>query len=115
MRRAVVCWCGESMKADPLPAAWNGSSTVERTVTILGATGSIGASTVDLLKRERKRFRIEAVSANKNAGALPAGAREPGAWFAAIRDPTAHRELQSPPPRTGIKAAAGQNRVVQAA
>jgi hypothetical protein len=41
------------MKADPLPAAWNGSSTVERTVTLLGATGSIGASTVDLVKRER--------------------------------------------------------------
>ena len=47
----------------------------ERTVTILGATGSIGASTVDLLKRERNRFRIEALSANKNAAARAAIAR----------------------------------------
>ena len=64
------------MKADPLPAGWNRSSTAERTVTLLGATGSIGASTVDLLKRERKRFRVEAVCANKSAAALAALARE---------------------------------------
>ena len=84
------------MKADPLPAAWNGSSTVERTVTLLGATGSIGASTVDLLKRERKRFRVEAVCANKSAAALAALARELGARFAAVDilpDPRIRQEL----------------------
>ena len=42
----------------PVPAR------TERTVTLLGATGSIGASTIDLLKRERERYRVEAVSAN---------------------------------------------------
>ena len=36
------------------------------------STGSIGASTIDLLKRERKRFRVEAVCANKSAAALAA-------------------------------------------
>ena len=56
----------------------------ERTVTLLGATGSIGASTVDLLKRERERYRVEAVSANTNAAALAALAREVGARFAAV-------------------------------
>src|SRR5437660_4615129 len=115
MPRAVVCWCGEPMKADPLPAPWNGSSGVERTVTILGATGSIGASTVDLLKRERKRFRIEAVSANKNAVALAAVARELGACFAAIGDPTAYGELKSALSGTGIEAAAGESGLLEAA
>src|SRR5260370_977752 len=43
MPRAVVCWCGESMKADPLPAAWSGLATVEHTVTLLAATGPRGA------------------------------------------------------------------------
>jgi len=76
------------MKSEILRAALN-RAPAERTVTILGATGSIGASTVDLLKRERKRFRIEAVSANKNAAALAAVARELGARFAAIGDATA--------------------------
>src|SRR6266481_6590968 len=115
MPRAVVCWCGESMKADPLPAAWNGSSTVERTVTLLGATGSIGASTVDLLKRERKRFRVEAVCANKSAAALGALARELGARFAAVADPAAYGDLKAALAGSGIEAAAGESGLIEAA
>ena len=34
-----------------------------KSVTLLGATGSIGASTIDLIKREPGRYRVEAVSA----------------------------------------------------
>jgi 1-deoxy-D-xylulose 5-phosphate reductoisomerase len=47
-------------------------ANAERTVTLLGATGSIGASTLDLIKRERDRYRVEAVSANKKVAALEA-------------------------------------------
>src|SRR5216683_2365428 len=115
MPRAVVCSCGESMKADPLPAAWSGSSTVERTVTLLGATGSIGASTVDLLKRERGCYRVEAVSANKNAAALAVLARELGARFAAVGDPAAYAELKDALSGTGIEAGAGESGLVEAA
>ena len=57
------------MKPDIIRAALN-RAPAERTVTLLGATGSIGASTIDLLKRARSRFRVEAVSANKNAAAI---------------------------------------------
>ena len=39
----------------------------ERSVTLLGATGSVGAGTIDLIKRERGRYRVEAVTANSNA------------------------------------------------
>jgi 1-deoxy-D-xylulose-5-phosphate reductoisomerase len=102
------------MKSEILRAALN-RAPAERTVTILGATGSIGASTVDLLKRERKRFRIEAVSANKNAAALGAVARELGARFAAIGDPTAYGDLKSALSGTGIKAAAGESGLLEAA
>jgi 1-deoxy-D-xylulose-5-phosphate reductoisomerase len=103
------------MKADPLPAAWNRPPTVERTVTLLGATGSIGASTVDLLKRERKRFRVEAVCANKSAGALAALARELGARFAAVGDAAAYDELKAALAGTGIEVAAGESGLVEAA
>jgi len=103
------------MKADPFPPAWNRSSTVERTVTLLGATGSIGASTIDLLKRERKRFRVEAVCANKSAAALAALARELGARFAAVGDPAAYGELKAALAGTGIEAAAGESGLVEAA
>jgi 1-deoxy-D-xylulose-5-phosphate reductoisomerase len=102
------------MKSDILRAVMN-RAPAERTVTILGATGSIGASTVDLLKRERNRFRIEALSANKNAAALAAIARELGARFAAIGDPTAYRDLKSALSGTGIKVAAGESGLLEAA
>jgi len=102
------------MKPDILRAAVN-RAPAERTVTLLGATGSIGASTIDLLKRERERFRVEAVSANKNAAALAALARELGARFAAIGDPAAYGELKSALSGTGIKAAAGESGLLEAA
>jgi len=84
-------------------------------VTLLGATGSIGASTIDLLKRERKRFRVEAVSANKNVAALAAAARELDARFAAIGDPVAYGDLKSALSGTGIKVAAGESGLMEAA
>jgi 1-deoxy-D-xylulose 5-phosphate reductoisomerase len=48
----------------------------QRRITILGATGSIGASTIDLIKREPERYRVEAVTARKSATALASLARE---------------------------------------
>src|SRR3989442_3460991 len=103
------------MKSNPPRAAWKRSSTAERTVTLLGATGSIGASTVDLLKRERKRFRVEAVCANKSAAALGALARELGARFAAVADPSAYGELKAALAGSGIEAAAGESGLIEAA
>ena len=84
------------MKAESLRDALDQSAPAfaERTVTLLGATGSIGASTIDLLKRERARFRVEAVTANTNAVALAALARELGARFAAVGDPAAYDDLK---------------------
>jgi len=86
-----------------------------RRVTILGATGSIGASTIDLLKRERARYRVEAVSANRNAASLAALAREVGARFAAVGDPAAYRELKDELSGSGIETAAGESGVIEAA
>src|SRR5947209_10794316 len=87
----------------------------ERSVTVLGATGSIGASTIDLLKRERAHYRVEALSANTNAAALAALARELGARFAAVGDPAAYRELKDALAGSGIEAAAGAGALVEAA
>ena len=103
------------MKSDPSRAAWKRSSTAERTVTLLGATGSVGASTVDLLKRERNRFRVEAVCANKSAAALAALARELGARFAAVADPAAYGDLKAALAGTGIEVAAGESGLIEAA
>ncbi len=66
----------QTLRAKPERSA---PAFVDRTVTLLGATGSIGASTIDLLKRQRERYRVEAVSAHRSAAALAALARELGA------------------------------------
>jgi 1-deoxy-D-xylulose-5-phosphate reductoisomerase len=87
----------------------------ERSVTVLGATGSIGASTVDLLRRDPARFRIEALTAHRNAAALAALARELGARFVAVGDPAAYRELKEALAGTGIESGAGEAAVIEAA
>jgi len=86
-----------------------------RSVTLLGATGSIGSSTVDLLKRGNGRYRVEAVTAHRNAPALAKLARELGARFAAVADPAAYRELKDALSGSGIEAASGEAALVEAA
>ncbi|MBV8791501.1 MAG: 1-deoxy-D-xylulose-5-phosphate reductoisomerase, partial [Pseudolabrys sp.] len=75
-----------------------------RSVTILGATGSIGASTVDLLDRNRAHYRVEAVAAGRNVSALAQVARKLNARFAAIAEPSAYRELKEALAGSGIES-----------
>jgi 1-deoxy-D-xylulose-5-phosphate reductoisomerase len=86
-----------------------------RSITILGATGSIGASTIDLIQRERAKYRVEAVSAHKNAGALAKLGRELGARVAVVGDPAAYRELKDALSGSDTEAAAGEEALVEAA
>jgi 1-deoxy-D-xylulose-5-phosphate reductoisomerase len=86
-----------------------------RSVTILGATGSIGASTIDLIKREPKRYRVEAISAHRNAAALAKIAREVGARIAVVADPAAYGVLKDALAGSGIEAAAGEQALLEAA
>ena len=89
--------------------------TCERTVTILGATGSIGASTIDLINHEPDRYRVEAVTASRSAGALASLARQIGARFAAVADASAYGELKEALFGTGIDTGAGDSAIIEAA
>jgi 1-deoxy-D-xylulose-5-phosphate reductoisomerase len=86
-----------------------------RAVTLLGATGSVGSSTVDLLRQDRELYRVEAVTAHRNAAALAKLARELGARFAAIADPELYGDLKNELSGSGIEAGAGAEAVVEAA
>jgi 1-deoxy-D-xylulose-5-phosphate reductoisomerase len=86
-----------------------------RSVTLLGATGSIGSSTADLLRRDAGRYRVEAVTAHREAAALARLARELNARFAAVADPEAFAELKAELSGSGIEAAAGPAAIVEAA
>src|SRR5580692_1630545 len=107
---------GPVKKAQQKPqAARPDLARVPKSVTLLGATGSIGSSTIDLLQREPGRYRVEAVTANRNAAALAKLARELGARFAAVGEPSAYQELKSALSGSGIEIGAGADALVEAA
>ena len=93
MASAAVLWFGDEMSAVPLRNNKAAASAV-RTVTVLGATGSIGDSTMDLLRGARERYRVEALTANGNVQALAKLAKEFDARFAAVADPARLSELK---------------------
>ena len=80
-----------------------------RAVTVLGATGSIGDSTMDLLRASRDRYRVEALTANTNVPALAKLAKEFGARFAAVADPARFTELKDALAGTRIECGAGES------
>jgi 1-deoxy-D-xylulose-5-phosphate reductoisomerase len=69
MALAAVLWFGEGMSAVPLRKGKATASAV-RAVTVLGATGSIGDSTMDLLRASPGRYQVEALTAHSNVPAL---------------------------------------------
>lgn len=86
-----------------------------RSVTVLGCTGSIGASTLDLLRRNKDAYRVEALSAHRNVAELAALAREFDARVAVIADPDLYASLAEALAGSGITPAAGPAALVEAA
>ncbi|MBS0529914.1 MAG: 1-deoxy-D-xylulose-5-phosphate reductoisomerase, partial [Proteobacteria bacterium] len=86
-----------------------------RTVTVLGATGSIGDSTMDLLRGAPGRYRVEALTANSNVEALAKLAREFSARFAAVADPARLGELKDALAGSGVECGAGESAIIEAA
>jgi 1-deoxy-D-xylulose-5-phosphate reductoisomerase len=84
-------------------------------LTVLGATGSVGTSTLDLVERAPERFEIVALTAQSNARALAALARKHRAKFAVIGDERCLGELREALAGTGIGSAAGEDALVEAA
>jgi 1-deoxy-D-xylulose-5-phosphate reductoisomerase len=86
-----------------------------RSITILGATGSIGASTLDLVRRNRDAWRVVALTARGQARELAALAREFGAELAVVSDESRLPELREALAGSGIEAAGGTAGLVEAA
>lgn len=86
-----------------------------RRVSVLGATGSIGDSTLDLLARNPDRFEVVALTAQSNAAKLAELAVRHKAKLAVIGDDARYEELKACLAGTGIRAAAGRQALVEAA
>lgn len=86
-----------------------------RSITLLGATGSIGASTLDLVRRNPDDWQVEALTANCSAKELAALAREFGAKLAVVGDESCLAELREALSGSGIEAAGGAEALCEAA
>jgi len=86
-----------------------------RGITVLGATGSVGASTLDLIARAPEAWRVHALTANRDAAGLAKAARAVGAEFAVVADEAAYAALKDALAGSGIEAAAGKQALCDAA
>ncbi len=86
-----------------------------KSLTVLGATGSIGASTLDLIGRNRKKYSIEALTANRNVAELAMLARRFDAKMAVIGEQKLYGELKDALSGTGIMVGAGEQALLEAA
>ena len=86
-----------------------------RTISILGATGSVGEQTLDLVRRNRDDWRVVALTANCQVATLAAAAREFGAEIAVVADESCLADLREALAGSGIEAAAGRTALCEAA
>lgn len=115
MASDAVLWFGDEMSAVPLRNNKAAAASAARSVTVLGATGSIGDSTMDLLRGARDRYRVEALTANSNVAALAKLAKEFNARFVALADESKLGELRAALTGTQIESGAGEGAIIEAA
>ncbi|AGA89564.1 1-deoxy-D-xylulose 5-phosphate reductoisomerase [Thioflavicoccus mobilis 8321] len=63
-------------------------------ITVLGSTGSIGVSTLDVIARHPERFRVVALTANRDAQGLAQQCRRFAPAYAVMVDPQAAAQLR---------------------
>ena len=86
-----------------------------KAVSILGATGSVGTSTLDIVERHSDRYRVVALTAASNVESLAASALRTGASLAVIADEALYDELKRALAGSPCRAAAGPTGLAEAA
>ncbi len=86
-----------------------------RSISIFGATGSVGLSTLDLVRQHRDAYRVVALTANGNATKLAKLAREFDAELAVVAEEESYPALKAALAGTRIEVAAGANALIEAA
>lgn len=86
-----------------------------RSVSVLGSTGSIGCSTVDLLERNPDAFEVDALTANNNIALLAEQALKLGASLAVTANESLYGELKDLLAGKNVEVAAGEAAVSEAA
>ena len=86
-----------------------------RRISIFGATGSIGQSTIDLIRREKDRYDVVALTGGANVAQLATDAIELDAQIAVIADEDKLPDLKAALAGSGVEAASGVNALSEAA
>ena len=84
-------------------------------ISVFGATGSIGQSTLDLVKRDRENFDVLALSGGRNIAQLAQDAISTGAQVAVTAFDEEYPALKEALAGTTVQAAAGHNALLEAA
>lgn len=86
-----------------------------KSVAVLGSTGSVGTSTLDLIERSPDRWRVSALTANCDVEALAEQALRVRPDIAVVADDACYAALKDALAGSGIEAAAGKGALVEAA
>ena len=90
-------------------------ATRPRRISVLGATGSIGESTLDLIGRNPSDYQVVALTGGRNVARLAELAILHRTELAVIADPRCYAPLRAALAGTGIKIAAGEAALIEAA
>lgn len=90
-------------------------TNTRRTVTILGSTGSVGCSTIDLIERNPEDYKVEALTASRNFELLIDQARRLHPRFVAIGDETRYKAVKDALSDTTTEVACGRDAIIDAA
>lgn len=91
------------------------ATSAPRSVTILGSTGSVGCSTIDLIERNPNGYIVEALTARRNVELLAQQAKALNPRYVAVSDEDQYPALKAALAGTGIEVAAGTEAIVAAA
>ena len=93
----------------------NQRTRAPKTVSVLGATGSVGLNTLDLIRRNRTDFKVVALTANSNVDELAKLAVEFDAEIAVTADEGAFDALKAALSATDVEVGAGAQALCEAA
>lgn len=86
-----------------------------RRLSLFGATGSVGQSTLDLVRRDGEAWQVDVLTANSDVAELAKLAQEFCPGLAVIADEARYHDLAAALAGTGIETAAGADALVEAA
>ncbi|MDA0656574.1 MAG: 1-deoxy-D-xylulose-5-phosphate reductoisomerase, partial [Proteobacteria bacterium] len=93
----------------------NAETAAPRSVTILGSTGSVGSQTIDIIRRNKAAYEVEALTARRNVEVLAEQAKEFHPAFVALAEPERYLDLKDALSGLNIEIAAGPEAVAEAA